>query len=137
MIAAATAAAAGPNAAGAAAGKVYAEAAALGSHLGARAETFAGLAGVGDLVGTVVAANSRNRRAGELLAAGRPADQIEPALGQAVEGFDALPLLAYAMREHRVAAPVTAGLADVVEGRADAEVWAEAITAPSGRRRAA
>ncbi|MFL5844833.1 MAG: 1-acylglycerol-3-phosphate O-acyltransferase [Solirubrobacteraceae bacterium] len=137
VIAAATAAAAGPNAAGAAAGKVYAEIDALGKRLGARPETFAGLAGVGDLVGTVVAANSRNRRAGELLAAGRPVGEIEPALGQAVEGLDALPLLAYAMREHRVKAPITAGLAEVVAGRADAEAWANGVTAPPGRRRAA
>lgn len=137
VIAAAAAASAGPNAAGAAAGKVYAEVDALGKRLGARPETFAGLAGVGDLVGTVVAANSRNRRAGELIGAGRPVGEIEPALGQAVEGLDALPLLAYAMREHRVRAPITAGLADVVEGRADAEAWAEGVTAPGGRRRAA
>jgi glycerol-3-phosphate dehydrogenase (NAD(P)+) len=137
VVAAAAAAAAGPNAAGAAAGKVYAEVDALGRRLGARPETLAGLAGVGDLVGTVVAANSRNRRAGELLGAGRPAGEIEPALGQAVEGFDALPLLAYAMSEHRVSGPVTAGPADVVAGRADAETWAAGVTAPAGRRRAA
>jgi len=137
VIAAAAAAAAGPNAAGAAAGKVYAEVDALGKRLGARPETFAGLAGVGDLVGTVVAANSRNRRAGELIASGRPVGEIEPALGQAVEGLDALPLLAFVMREHRVRAPITAGLAEVVEGRADAEAWADGITAPPGRRRAA
>jgi 1-acyl-sn-glycerol-3-phosphate acyltransferase len=129
VIAAAAAAAAGPNAAGAAAGKVYAEIDQLGRRLGARPETFAGLAGVGDLVGTVVAANSRNRRAGELMAAGRPIGEIEPALGQAVEGLDALPLLAYAMREHRVKAPITAGLAEVVEGRTDAEAWANGVIA--------
>jgi 1-acyl-sn-glycerol-3-phosphate acyltransferase len=138
VIAAAAAAAAGPNAAGAAAGKVYAEIDALGKRLGARPETFAGLAGVGDLVGTVVATHSRNRRAGELIAAGRPVGEIEPALGhQAVEGLDALPLLAFVMREQHIKAPLTAGLADVVEGRADAEAWANGVTAPAGRRRAA
>ena len=136
VIAAAAAAAAGPNAAGAAAGKVFAEIDALGRRMGARPETFAGLAGVGDLVGTVVAANSRNRRAGELMAAGRPIGEIEPALGQAVEGLDALPLLAYAMREHRIKGPMTSGLAEVVEGRADAEAWAAGVTAPEGRRAA-
>lgn len=137
VLAASAAAAAGPNAAGAAAGKVFAEVNTLGKRLGARPETLAGLAGVGDLVATVVAANSRNRRAGELIAAGTPIREIEPALGQAVEGLDALPLLAYAMREQGISAPTIDGLAAVVEGRTDPETWAADVTAPGGRRRAA
>ena len=74
-LAAAAAAAAGPNAAGAAAGKVFAEVDALARRRGARPETFAGLAGAGDLVATVVADGSRNRRAGELLGRGVPAER--------------------------------------------------------------
>ena len=53
---------------------------------GGRPETFAGLAGAGDLVATVVASGSRNRRAGELLAQGMPAAEIGHALGQARRG---------------------------------------------------
>jgi glycerol-3-phosphate dehydrogenase (NAD(P)+) len=121
VIAAAAAAPAGPNAAGAAAGKVFAEVDALGRRLGARPETFAGLAGVGDLVATVAA----GRRDGD---AGRAPD---------ADGLDALALLAFAMREHRVKGPVTQGLAAVVEGRDDAGAWAAGVTAPYGRRRAA
>src|SRR5207248_11016965 len=67
-LAAAAAGPAGPNVAGAAAGKVFAEVDALARTRGARPETFTGLAGAGDLVATVVAVGSRNRRAGELLA---------------------------------------------------------------------
>ena len=50
---------------------MFAELQAYALTLGARpgGRRFAGLAGTGDLVGTVVAAGSRNRRAGELLAA--------------------------------------------------------------------
>ena len=78
-LAAAAAAAAGPNAAGAAAGKVFAEVDAYAAHAAARTpETFAGLAGAGDLVATVLAAGSRNRRAGELLAAAMPPAEIGP-----------------------------------------------------------
>ena len=71
----AAAAAPGPNAAGAAAGKVFAEVAefARGSRL--QPETFAGLAGTGDLVATVLSEGSRNRRAGELLAQGMPGER--------------------------------------------------------------
>ena len=94
VLAAAAASLAGPNVAGAAAGKVFAEVDALARLRGGRPETFAGLAGAGDLVATVVAASSRNRRAGELLAQGVPAAEIGPALGQAAEAVDSVPLLA-------------------------------------------
>jgi len=137
VLAAATAAVAGPNAAGAAAGKVFAEVNAYARRRGGRAETFAGLAGAGDLVATVVAQGSRNRRAGELLGAGTPSAEIEPALGQAAESLHALPLLAAALAADGVAAPVTTGLAAVVEGSGSALDWAHGVTTPTGRARRA
>jgi 1-acyl-sn-glycerol-3-phosphate acyltransferase len=133
VLAAATAAPAGPNAAGAAAGKVFAEVDAWSRRRGGRPETFAGLAGAGDLVATVVAAGSRNRRAGELLGLGVPTQEIAPRLGQAAEALDALPLLARALREDGLAAPTVEGLAAVVEGRDDAASWAQGVTAPRPR----
>jgi glycerol-3-phosphate dehydrogenase (NAD(P)+) len=129
-LAAATAGPAGPNAVGAAAGRVFAEVDAYARTRGAHAETFAGLAGTGDLIATVLASGSRNRRAGELLAAGTAPAEIAGALGQAAESLDALPLLALALREGGVDAPAVCGLADVVAGRVDAGDWASAITAP-------
>src|SRR5437763_10809335 len=90
-LAAAAASAAGPNVAGAAAGKVFAEVDALARRRGSRPETFAGLAGVGDLVATFGHASSRNRRAGELLAEGVPAQDLARALGRAAGGADAVP----------------------------------------------
>ncbi len=137
VLAAATAAPAGPNAAGAAAGKVFAEVAAWAGGKGARPESFAGLAGAGDLVATVVAQGSRNRRAGELLGRGTPAADIEPALGQAAEALHALPLLAAALAADGRRAPVTAGLAAVVEGSRSASEWAAGVTAPDRRARRA
>lgn len=140
VLAASTAAVAGPNAAGAAAGKVFAEVDAYARRLGGRPETFAGLAGAGDLVATVVAAGSRNRRAGELLGAGVPTAEIEPRLGQTAEALDALPLLAAAITAQGGHAPCISGLAAVVEGRTDVHDWASGVTAPATRttqRRAA
>jgi len=134
VVAAAAASVAGPNAAGAAAGKVFAEVDAYARSRGGLPETFVGLAGAGDLVATVVAHGSRNRRAGELLGQGMPSAEIAPMLGQTAEGLDALPLLAAALAAGGVDAPAIAGLAAVVEGRTDAETWAAAVTAP-GRRR--
>jgi 1-acyl-sn-glycerol-3-phosphate acyltransferase len=133
VIAAAAAATAGPNAAGAAAGKVFAEVDAFSRRRGGRPETFAGLAGAGDLVATVVAEGSRNRRAGDMLGRGMAPDEIVPALGQAAEGLDAVPLLAAALRAEGVKAPALNGLAAVLAGQLEAEQWTGAITRPKGR----
>ena len=126
---------AGPNVAGAAAGKVFAEVDALARTRGGRPETFAGLAGTGDLVATVVAAGSRNRRAGELLAQGLPPTEIGAVLGQAAEAVDSVPLLANVARDSRVEAPALEGLAALVEGRIEPERWTETVTEPPKRAR--
>jgi glycerol-3-phosphate dehydrogenase (NAD(P)+) len=136
VLAAAAAAAAGPNVAGAAAGKVFAEVYALASTRGSRPETFAGLAGAGDLVATVVATGSRNRRAGELLAQGVPRTEIGAVLGQTAEAVDSVPLLASVARGAQIDAPTLEGLAALVEGRIDAEGWAATVTNPQRSTRA-
>jgi glycerol-3-phosphate dehydrogenase (NAD(P)+) len=59
----------------------------LGVALGARRDTFMGLAGLGDLVLTCTDNQSRNRRFGLLLAAGRSIDDAKREIGQAVEGY--------------------------------------------------
>ena len=130
-LAAATASGAGPNAAGAAAGKVWTEVDAYARRRGARPETLAGLGGVGDLVATIVSAGSRNRRAGELLAAGVPAEQIGPTLGHAAEGVDSVPLLATLLKDSGLPATATGSLADLIAGDIDAARWAAAVTAPT------
>jgi len=61
----------------------------LGVALGARSETFMGLAGLGDLVLTCTDDQSRNRRFGLLLAAGRTPEAALAEIGQAVEGYTA------------------------------------------------
>jgi glycerol-3-phosphate dehydrogenase (NAD(P)+) len=61
----------------------------LGVALGASAETFMGLAGLGDLVLTCTDDQSRNRRFGLLLAAGRRPQNALAEIAQAVEGYTA------------------------------------------------
>jgi len=58
----------------------------LGVALGAERETFMGLAGLGDLVLTCTDDQSRNRRCGLALAAGKTAEQAQAEIGQVVEG---------------------------------------------------
>jgi len=130
VLAAAVASVAGPNVAGAAAGKVFAEVDALARARGGRPETFAGLAGAGDLVATVVSSSSRNRRAGELLAQGVPASEIGSALGRAVEAVDSAPLLASVARDAHLEAPALESLAALVEGRIEPEQWTATMTEP-------
>jgi glycerol-3-phosphate dehydrogenase len=129
-LAAAAASVAGPNVAGAAAGKVFAEVDALARLHGGRPETFAGLAGAGDLVATVVCSSSRNRRAGEMLAQGVSAAEIGRALGQAAEAVDSVPLLATVARDAHLETPALEGLAALVEGRIDPERWTATVTEP-------
>jgi glycerol-3-phosphate dehydrogenase (NAD(P)+) len=61
----------------------------LGEALGAKAQTFMGLSGMGDLVLTCTDDQSRNRRMGLGLAAGRSVDDIATEIGQVVEGVHA------------------------------------------------
>src|SRR5215210_6090890 len=129
-LAAAAASPAGPNASGAAAGKVFAEVDALARHEGSQPETFAGLAGTGDLVATVLADGSRNRRAGELLASGMPAGDIDTALGHTAEGVACVPMLALRLRAAGVDAPALRGLAGVIGGELEPARWTESLTAP-------
>jgi glycerol-3-phosphate dehydrogenase (NAD(P)+) len=130
VLAAAAAAPAGPNAAGAAAGKVFAEIDAYARTRGARGETFAGLAGAGDLVATVVASGSRNRRAGELLARGVPGNEVGQVVGQAAEAVDSVPLLAGLLEDAGIPGPTVSGLAALVDGRLEPDRWAASLTEP-------
>ncbi len=59
----------------------------LGVAMGARPLTFAGLAGIGDLIVTCTSRHSRNRRAGLALAAGKTVGEIEGETGMVVEGI--------------------------------------------------
>ncbi len=63
------------------------EIARLGVSLGANKETFAGLAGVGDLIVTCTSMHSRNRRAGILIGQGRTPQEAMKEVGAVVEGY--------------------------------------------------
>jgi glycerol-3-phosphate dehydrogenase (NAD(P)+) len=63
------------------------ETARLGVALGAKKETFTGLAGVGDLIVTCTSMHSRNRRAGILIGQGKDAQTAMQEVGAVVEGY--------------------------------------------------
>ena len=117
----------GLNAAGAAAGHIFAEVWRWAEAQGGRAESMIGLAGTGDLVATALAAESRNRRAGELLAQGIPAQEIPTHVGQAVEALETVPLLATAMTSAGFGPPVITALARLVQGELPLDDWVAVV----------
>ncbi len=78
----------------------------LGSAVGARRETFMGLAGLGDLVLTCTDNQSRNRRLGLALARGETAAAALAAIGQEVEGVITVQAVCRIAREHRIEMPI-------------------------------
>jgi glycerol-3-phosphate dehydrogenase (NAD(P)+) len=79
----------------------------LGMKLGAHAETFQGLAGLGDLVLTCTDDQSRNRRLGLALAAGRNLKSIQHDIGQVVEGVYAAEAVHHLALRLEVDMPIT------------------------------
>jgi glycerol-3-phosphate dehydrogenase (NAD(P)+) len=88
----------------------------LGEASGARAGTFAGLAGMGDLVVTCWSRHSRNRRAGELIARGASPQEAEAEIGMVVEGLTTAPILRYVAKELGIELPITEGVCAVLGG---------------------
>jgi glycerol-3-phosphate dehydrogenase (NAD(P)+) len=78
----------------------------LGVALGARRETLMGLAGLGDLVLTCTDDQSRNRRFGRALAAGKPVDEAIAEIGQVVEGYHAAKAVHKVAVAHGVDMPI-------------------------------
>ena len=89
----------------------------LGVALGAQAETFMGLSGLGDLVLTATGDLSRNRKVGLQLAKGLTLQQILAELGHVSEGvYSAATVLARA-RSLNIEMPITAAVVAVIEGQ--------------------
>ena len=82
----------------------------LGVALGARRETFMGLAGLGDLVLTCTDDQSRNRRFGLLLAAGHSVEAALAEIGQVVEGYLAARAVHAVAARQQVEMPICEGI---------------------------
>jgi glycerol-3-phosphate dehydrogenase (NAD(P)+) len=107
-----------------------AEMARLGEAYGARPETFAGLAGMGDLIVTCYSPYGRNRHAGELIARGASADEAIAQIGQVVEGLTTAPVLRDLSHRLGIELPITEGVCRILEG----ESLGELVASLMGRR---
>ncbi len=86
----------------------------LGVALGARAETFAGLSGMGDLVVTCTSSHSRNRSVGERLGKGETIDEILGGMKQVAEGVTNCKVARKIAREAGIEAPVTEEVYNII-----------------------
>jgi glycerol-3-phosphate dehydrogenase (NAD(P)+) len=100
------------------------EMARLGQAAGARVETFAGLAGMGDLMVTCWSRLGRNRRAGELIAQGSTPEQASAEIGHVVEGLTVAPVLRDLARRLGIEMPITDGVCAVLDGESLTELAA-------------
>lgn len=112
----------GDNAKAALITRGLAEIARLGSAMGANPMTFAGLAGVGDLIVTCTSQHSRNWRAGSMLAKGLPLDEVLKRMGMVVEGVRTTQSAHELAARYAVEMPITAQLFAVLfEGKSPAQ----------------
>jgi glycerol-3-phosphate dehydrogenase (NAD(P)+) len=99
----------------------------FGVALGAKRETFMGLAGMGDLILTCTGDLSRNRRVGLALAAGRPLEAITRELGHVAEGVMTAREVARRAASIGVDMPITQAVCAVLDGRIDARQAVDAL----------
>ncbi len=86
----------------------------LGEAMGARAETFAGLAGIGDLVTTCISPVGRNRSFGEAIGRGLSVDEALAASPGVVEGVATTESVMALAKRHGAVMPITSGIYDVL-----------------------
>jgi len=105
----------------------------LGTALGGRKETFAGLAGMGDLVATCTSIHSRNRFVGEQLGKGLRLDEIVRSMHMVAEGVKSVPAVIALADAHGVEMPIAREVYRVVhEGGTPRQAFRGLIRRQSG-----
>ena len=86
----------------------------LGEAMGGQRDTFAGLAGMGDLIVTCTSQRSRNRHVGEELGAGKPIDEIIASMNQVAEGVKAASVVMEFAEKYGMSMPIAREVDGVV-----------------------
>ena len=98
----------------------------LGIKMGCKEQTFAGLAGIGDLIVTATSRHSRNNKAGFLMGQGLSSQDAVKEVGMVVEGINALPAALELSEKYQVEMPLTEAVNKVVnKGRNARDVYDE------------
>jgi len=93
----------------------------MGEAVGGHRDTFAGLAGVGDLIVTCTSQRSRNRHVGEQLGAGKPIDEIIASMNQVAEGVKASRVIMELAEQYGLSMPIAREVDGVVNHGSTAE----------------
>ncbi|MDO9361491.1 MAG: NAD(P)H-dependent glycerol-3-phosphate dehydrogenase [Sphingopyxis sp.] len=93
----------------------------LGVAMGGRAETFAGLTGMGDLIATCTSPLSRNRHVGVELGKGRPIDEIIAGMNMVAEGVKSAPTVIALAERYGLDMPIARDVFDVTQGKRSAQ----------------
>ncbi|MCH2487074.1 MAG: NAD(P)-dependent glycerol-3-phosphate dehydrogenase [Erythrobacter sp.] len=127
----------GQNARAALIARGYAEMLRFGEALGARAETLAGLCGLGDLVLTCSSTSSRNFSLGKALGEGRRAAELMADRRTVAEGAFTAPVLARMAREMDIAMPIVDAVENLLEGAEARGVVSDLLARPLRAERSA
>ena len=92
----------------------------LGEALGGKTETFAGLAGMGDMIATCTSPQSRNRHVGMELAKGRSIEDIIDSMHMVAEGVKSAPTVIELAREKGISLPISEDVYRVITGESNA-----------------
>ncbi|MGM9603128.1 MAG: NAD(P)H-dependent glycerol-3-phosphate dehydrogenase [Faecousia sp.] len=101
----------------------------LGIAMGCRAQTFNGLAGIGDLIVTATSQHSRNNRCGMLLGQGLSPEEAVKQVGMVVEGINALPAAMRLQAQYGVEMPIVNAVNAIVNEGASAAVAVDKLMA--------
>lgn len=105
----------------------------LGVAMGGRAETFAGLTGMGDLIATCTSALSRNRHVGVELGRGRKLEEIVASMHMVAEGVKSAPTVIELAERHGVSMPISRDVFDVIQGnRTPQEIFRGLLRSAAG-----
>ncbi|MEX0715857.1 MAG: NAD(P)H-dependent glycerol-3-phosphate dehydrogenase [Planctomycetaceae bacterium] len=103
----------------------------FGTALGAEQLTFAGLAGMGDLITTCTSRHSRNRRVGELLGRGQSLDEVLSGMDAVAEGVTTTKSVHELAQQQGIDMPITAEVHAVLfEGKSPAEATDDLMLRP-------
>ena len=110
--------------------RALAELSRLGQAMGGNPATFAGLAGMGDLIATCVSPLSRNHRVGIALGEGRTLDQIVSEMNMVAEGVKTTPVVVELAKTHDVDMPIAAQVNAVLNGQPVSEMLTQLMGRP-------
>ena len=99
----------------------------LGVKLGAKPETFAGLAGTGDMIVTCTSMHSRNFRCGKLIGEGMDPVEARDSIGMIVEGMFTAEAAVDLAKKAGVDMPISQAIYDIINGKIDVKDALEAL----------